>query len=81
MDERNRAKVYFRVFPNENMDWGYVKILNDSKTVYIRNLQQLVTGKKVVEPLFWIFKTNKVFYNDTQTDIYKVVAKNLIERC
>lgn len=74
------AKIYFRIFPTEQMTWDYVKILNDHRTIYVRSLQELAkTNKKIQFPTFWTFKSDRVFYNESQTEIYNTTTDQIIE--
>nr|CAH7757237.1 unnamed protein product [Callosobruchus chinensis] len=72
-------KIFYRIFPLDEPCWDYVKI-EDKRKVFIRRLQELNDPAKVdLEPHFWEFDTDGVFYNTTQKQIYSAVTEDLLE--
>lgn len=73
-------KVFYRVFPQKELQWEYVKILDDLKTVYVRYRQDLAMRRRC-NPRYWTFTTDGIFYNNTQQEIYDgVLSDRLVER-
>ncbi|XP_063918603.1 kinesin-like protein KIF9 [Zophobas morio] len=79
MAERKYTKIYFRIFPMEKMLWDYLKILDDHRTIYIRCLQQLAKSKEHMMPTFWTFRTDSVFFQNTQKQIYDGVMPEVLD--
>nr|CAI5847172.1 unnamed protein product [Callosobruchus analis] len=72
-------KIFYRIFPLDEPCWDYVKI-EDKRTVFIRRLQELNDPAKAdLEPHFWEFNTDGVFYNTTQEQVYSAVTEDLLE--
>lgn len=80
MAERKYTKIYFRIFPMEKMLWDYLKILDDHRTIYIRCLQQLAKSKEHMMPTFWTFRTDSVFFQNTQKQIYDGVMPEVLDK-
>lgn len=76
------VKVFYRVLPQKEMHWEYVKVLDDLKTFYVRCRQDLLVGKEDCIPNYWSFLTDGIFYNNTQQEIYDaaVISDELLEQ-
>ncbi|XP_022207914.2 kinesin-like protein KIF9 isoform X2 [Nilaparvata lugens] len=74
-------KFYVRILPCDDFDWDNIKIEDNNKTIYVRCLNDLKIGRPCnVEPFFWCFKTDGVFYNTGQEDIYYSVMEGILKR-
>ncbi|KAI4462284.1 kinesin-related [Holotrichia oblita] len=73
------AKIYFRILPLPKICWENVKVLDDKETIYVRYRQELEASINVERPSYWCFKTDGVFYNNTQSEIYDTVVPELLE--
>ncbi|GJQ86852.1 kinesin-F [Trypoxylus dichotomus] len=73
------AKVFFRVLPMPKICWENVKLLDDRETIYVRYRQELNQTTPVDRPNYWCFKTDGVFYNSTQNEIYNTIVPELLE--
>lgn len=73
------AKVFFRIFPTENMKWDQVKISEDKRTIYCRCLQDFGCGYNGRISRYWPFKTDGVFYNEDQSEIYGTVMADTVQ--
>lgn len=67
------AKVFVRVFPAEKINWDFVKIGKDLKSIRCKSLQGKAEN-------YWRFRTDGVFYNCNQKEIYKKVTNGVMER-
>lgn len=73
------AKVFFRIFPTEKNTWNHVKICRDRKTIFCRCLQDLQGGHENGVPKYWNFKSDGIFCNQPQSDIYQTVMDGVID--
>lgn len=74
------AKVFIRVFPSEKIDWNYLKIGKDKKTISCRCIQDFHRVNNQNGQTYWRFSTDGVFYNTSQKEIYSTVTKGVLER-
>lgn len=77
----NYAKVFYRIYPCEEISWEYVKI-KDQTTICARKLQDIDLKKSKVKCRqgFWEFMSDGVFFNCTQAHVYTTIAEDLLER-
>ncbi|KAK9743793.1 Kinesin motor domain [Popillia japonica] len=73
------AKVYFRILPLPKICWENVKVLDDKETIYVRYRQEIEATINVERPSYWCFKTDGVFYNNTQSEVYDTIVPELLE--
>lgn len=73
------AKVFIRVFPSEKINWDLVKIGKDRKSIYCRCLQCYRKKTENVKN-YWHFRTDGVFYNCSQMEVYTTVTSGVIKK-
>lgn len=75
------AKVFIRIYPSEKINWDFVKIGRDKKSVRCRCLQDFGRGRDPnMLHNYFSFTTDGVFYNSSQKEIYSTVMHDVIER-
>lgn len=74
------AKVFVRVFPSEKINWDFVKIGRDKKSIFCRCLYCYNKLKDQGVKNYWRFRTDGVFYNCSQREIYASVTSGVLER-
>ncbi|RZF49155.1 hypothetical protein LSTR_LSTR008441 [Laodelphax striatellus] len=73
-------KFFVRILPCDDFDWDNIKIEINNKTIYMRCLRDLkLTHPSNVDPYFWCFKTDGIFYNTGQEEIYENVMKGVMK--
>lgn len=61
------------------MQWDYLKVLENKKTVLVRYFQDVSSSKKSL-PSYWKFETDGIFYNNSQKEVYNAVMDGVIKR-
>lgn len=72
-------KIFYRILPQVDTNWEYLRVLDDMKTLYIRCLQDLECGNENCIPSYWTFETDGIFHNNSQQEIYDVVVSDTLE--
>ncbi|XP_025075632.1 uncharacterized protein LOC112553035 [Pogonomyrmex barbatus] len=78
----SNVKVFVRILPLEKICDSYAKINADSKTIYVRCLQDLQREKQSMGsyPMYWVFRTNGIFHETSQEKVYHATAKDFFEK-
>lgn len=76
----SHVKLYVNILPSTDCDWDCIKIDKDKKILYIRHLFDFHSSSKVTEPpKFWNFRTDGVFLNWCQSEVYATVKDDIMD--
>lgn len=78
---QNKVDFFVNVFPSTSHDWKNIKFEVDGKMIYVRHLFEFHSSMTITtKPKYWCFRTNKIFINCCQSEIYAVVTDQIIEK-
>lgn len=78
---KHRTKCFINFLPSTDFDWDCIKIDEEKKVIYIRHLLEYHSSPLIkVLPKFWCFKTDGIFMNCCQSDVYATVIDQVIDK-
>lgn len=78
---KHRTKCFINFLPSTDFDWDCIKIDEEKKVIYIRHLFEYHSSPLIkVLPKFWCFKTDGIFMNCCQSDVYATVIDQVIDK-
>lgn len=77
----NKVSFFVNIFPSTSHDWENIKCEVDGKMLYVRHLFEFHSSLSIIpKPKYWCFKTDKIFMNCCQSEIYAIVMDQIIDK-
>ncbi|XP_076240952.1 kinesin-like protein KIF9 [Calliopsis andreniformis] len=79
---KKNINIFVRILPLEKCCESCARVDNERKKIFVRCLQEMQPNRIVAskEPTYWCFKTDKIFYDSSQEDVYYTVTKGLVSK-
>nr|XP_031842885.1 kinesin-like protein KIF9 [Nomia melanderi] len=79
--EKN-IRIFVRILPLEKPCESCVRIDTDRKKIFVRCLQELQSNRIAVikDPSYWCFRTDGIFLDASQEEVYRVSSKDLVSK-
>ncbi|XP_043518477.1 kinesin-like protein KIF9 [Frieseomelitta varia] len=81
INEKN-IKIFIRMFPLERPCDSCARVDMKHKKIYVRRLQEIQSNRIAVpkKPSYWCFRTDGIFCDSSQEEIYRVTTDDLVSK-